>query len=95
MPVSAATLDASVIKLSASKAAFPTSAVDEGIAEWQRARGGVFSITMSQIIEIIDEQTSTTTETKEVWKIRNGWKADPSLPIEILPLSSRFAGACR
>ena len=64
MPVSRATLDASVIKLSASKAAFPTSAVDEGIAEWQRARGGVFTIPMSQIIEIIDEQTSKATEAK-------------------------------
>jgi hypothetical protein len=58
MPVSTATLDASVIQLSSSSAAFPTNAVDEGIAEWQRARGGVFTIPVSQIIDIVDEQTS-------------------------------------
>lgn len=58
MPVFKATLDASVTKRSSSTAPFPTTAVDEGIAEWQRARGGVFTIPMSQIVDIADDQTS-------------------------------------
>ena len=57
-PVSKATLDASVTKPSSSTMAFPTTAVDEGIAEWQRARGGVFTIPVSQIVDIADEQMS-------------------------------------
>lgn len=59
VPVSDKTLDASVTKLSAEKRDFPTSALDEGIEEWRAARGGVFTIPMSQIVGIIDEQTAT------------------------------------
>lgn len=59
IPVSDETLDASVTKLSAEKRDFPTSALDEGIKEWRTARGGVFTIPMSQIVGIIDEQTAT------------------------------------
>ena len=58
IPVSKETLDASVTEQSSSKATFPTSAVDEGIAEWQRAKGGVFTIPVSEIIEIADQRTS-------------------------------------
>jgi hypothetical protein len=58
IPVSKQTLDLSVTKLSQSKAAFPTSAVDEGIAEWERAKGGVFNIPVSEIVDIGDMQTS-------------------------------------
>ena len=58
IPVSDETLDASVIKLSATKQEFPTSALDEGIEEWQKAQGGVFTIPMSQIVGIVDEQTA-------------------------------------
>ncbi len=58
VPVSDKTLDASVTKLSAEKRDFPTSALDEGIEEWRAARGGVFTIPMSQIVGIIDEQTA-------------------------------------
>jgi hypothetical protein len=58
MPVSKATLDASVTKRSSSTAAFPTTAVDDGIEEWQRARGGVFTIPLSEIVDIADDQTS-------------------------------------
>jgi hypothetical protein len=58
-PVSEETLDASVTKLSSSSVAFPPlSSVDEGIAEWQRAQGGVFTIPVSEIIEFADKQIS-------------------------------------
>lgn len=59
IPVSDETLNASVTKLSAGKRDFPTSALDKGIEEWRKAQGGVFTIPMSQIIGIIDEQTAT------------------------------------
>ena len=58
IPVSKKTLDASVSQLSFSSAAFPTTAVDEGIAEWQRAKGGVFIIPVSEIVGIADETLS-------------------------------------
>ena len=58
IPVSDETLDASVTKLSATKQEFPTTALDEGIEEWRRANGGVFTIPMSQIVGIIDDQTA-------------------------------------
>ena len=57
-PVSEKTLNASVTTQSHSNAAFPTSAVDEGIAEWRRAQGGIFTIPVAEIIEIADDQTS-------------------------------------
>ena len=59
IPVSDETLDASVTKLSAETRDFPTSALDEGIEEWRKAQGGVFTIPMSQIIGIIDDHTAT------------------------------------
>ena len=59
IPVSGETLDASVTKLSAEKRDFPTSALDEGIDEWRKAQGGVFTIPLSQIVGIIDDQTAT------------------------------------
>lgn len=58
IPVSDETLDASVTQLSAEKRDFPTSALDEGIDEWRKAQGGVFTIPVSQIVGIIDEQTA-------------------------------------
>lgn len=57
IPVSDETLDASVTKLSATKPDFPTTALDEGIEEWRKAKGGIFTIPMSQIVGIIDDQT--------------------------------------
>ncbi len=57
VPVSPETLDQSVTKLSSSIGPFPPiTAVDEGIAEWQRAQGGVFAIPVSQIVDIADQQ---------------------------------------
>lgn len=58
LPVSDETLDASVTKLSTEKRDFPTSALDQGIEQWRKARGGVFTIPVSQIVGIIDEQTA-------------------------------------
>ena len=58
-PVSEETLDASVTRPSSSSVAFPLlSTVDEGIAEWERAQGGVFTIPVSQIVDLADKQIS-------------------------------------
>jgi hypothetical protein len=54
LPVSEATLDASLIRLSPHPN-FPTLAVDEGIAEWRAAKGGVFTIPISDILNAVDE----------------------------------------
>lgn len=53
-PVSRATLDASVTRLSNSTPEFPP--VDAGIAEWRQANGGVFTISIAEIIEVLDQQ---------------------------------------
>ncbi len=55
-PVSLETLDASVTRLSTKGSTFPDPA--EGIAEWRSARGGVFTITVAEIVELVDRQTS-------------------------------------
>lgn len=52
-PVSRETLDASVTRLSNSRADFP--AVEEGIAEWRAATGGVFTITVAEIAAVVEE----------------------------------------
>ena len=51
-PVSENTLDISVTQLSADDGQFPTA--DEGIEEWRRARGGVYSVSLAEIIEMGD-----------------------------------------
>jgi len=56
LPVSEVTLDASVTRRSESTAAFPTS--DEGIAEWRAAQGGVFTISVAEIVGIVDQTVS-------------------------------------
>ena len=53
LPVSRASLDASVTRLSASTGDFPDAA--EGIAQWRAAHGGVFDASIVQILEIIEE----------------------------------------
>lgn len=58
IPVSEDTLNSSVTKLSSEKSDFLTTAVDEGIEEWRKAKGGVFTIPVSQIVQIIDDQTA-------------------------------------
>jgi hypothetical protein len=56
-PVSRDTLDASVTKLSSDKREFPSA--DAGMAEWRQAHGGVFTISVAQIVEILDQQTAS------------------------------------
>lgn len=53
LPVSRQTLDSSVIAPAMSSVAFPDSAV--GIAQWRSAHGGVFTIPVAQIVEIVDQ----------------------------------------
>ena len=52
-PVSRATLDASVTRLSKSTTVFPSAS--EGIEEWRRAQGGVFTIPVADIVRVIVE----------------------------------------
>jgi hypothetical protein len=56
-PVSRETLDASVTKLSLDKREFPSA--DAGISEWRKAHGGVFTISVAEIVEILDQQTAS------------------------------------
>ena len=51
-PVSQATLDKSVIRLATAPGEFPDA--DEGITEWQRADGGVYSVSVAEIVEMAD-----------------------------------------
>ena len=53
LPVSGATLDGSVTELTNSDAAFPD--VSNGIAQWRAAHGGVFTISLAEIVNIIDQ----------------------------------------
>lgn len=55
-PVSRETLDASVTRLGDQTVEFPDP--DGGIADWKAQNGGVFTITVAEIIELIDRQTS-------------------------------------
>lgn len=55
LPVSAQTLDASVTDRATGDFAVTLAQTDEGIAEWERAQGGVFTITLSEIIDLIDQ----------------------------------------
>jgi hypothetical protein len=54
LPVSAQTLDISVTRLHLGNVEFPKP--DEGIAEWRRAKGGVFTISVADIIEFVDQR---------------------------------------
>jgi hypothetical protein len=51
-PVSTATLDQSVTELVKSSAAFPDA--KPGIADWRAAKGGVFTISVAEIVGLID-----------------------------------------
>jgi hypothetical protein len=53
LPVSRETLDASVTRLSESKAEFPDPS--EGIAQWRSANGGVFTIPLGQIVDVVEQ----------------------------------------
>ena len=51
LPVSRETLDASVTRLSSSRAPFPDPS--EGITIWRDAHGGVFTIPVAEIVDVI------------------------------------------
>jgi hypothetical protein len=53
--VSRQTLDASLTVPSRSKPHFPSA--NDGIARWKKARGGVFTISLRDIVDIVDQQT--------------------------------------
>jgi len=53
-PVSVETLDASVTKLASAE--FPVIDFEGGLAEWRQAKGGIFTIPVSEIVGIIDAQ---------------------------------------
>ena len=51
-PVSVNTLEMSVTRLCADHGQFPPA--DEGIAEWRRAGGGVYTVSLAEIAEMGD-----------------------------------------
>jgi hypothetical protein len=53
LPVSRWTLDSSLTRLSTRHADFPS--VEEGIAEWRAAKGGVFTIPMAEIVGVVEQ----------------------------------------
>lgn len=57
LPVSETTLDMSVVRLSNSQAAFPDPS--EGILVWREAHGGVFTVSVSEIVEIVEQTLAT------------------------------------
>ncbi len=56
VPVSREALDDSVTRLSRTPVAFPDAA--EGIAEWKRAKGGVFTIPIAGIVDVVEQTMS-------------------------------------
>jgi hypothetical protein len=56
LPVSRQTLDDSVTQLSPSPAAFPDAA--PGIAQWRAAKGGVFTIPLARIVDVVERTVS-------------------------------------
>ena len=56
LPVSKATLDASVIRLSDAKRDWPDATA--GIAQWRAAQGGVFDIPISEIVATVEKAVS-------------------------------------
>ncbi len=55
-PVSRRTLDASATRLSSETPDFPDPR--EGIAIWRSDKGGVFTISVAEIVEFVDQQVS-------------------------------------
>lgn len=56
LPVAASTLDASVTRLHTGEAAFPDAA--PGIQQWREAEGGVYTIPMAEIVDILQQTVS-------------------------------------
>lgn len=56
IPVARESLDDSVIRLASSGTNFPDAS--DGIAEWRRAKGGVFTIPVARIIDVVEQTMS-------------------------------------
>jgi len=56
VPVSREALDDSATRLSPARPFFP--AATDGIAEWRKANGGVFTVPIAQIINIVEDTMS-------------------------------------
>jgi hypothetical protein len=54
LPVSRETLDASVTRLAADQSASGFPSAEEGMAEWRAANGGVFTITLAEIVQLLE-----------------------------------------
>lgn len=53
VPVTREALDDSVIRTIPSRPTFPD--VSDGIAEWRRVKGGVFTLPIAQIIDVVEQ----------------------------------------
>lgn len=62
-PVSRHSLDASVTRLSSSDVVFPDP--ESGIAEWRNANGGVFTIPVAEIVDLIAKAVSSASQSSE------------------------------
>lgn len=56
LPVSRVTLDASVTRLSGATPSFPD--VTPGIAQWREARGGVFTVPLAEIVDMLERMVA-------------------------------------
>ncbi len=56
VPLARESLDDSVIRISPNRLGFPDPW--DGIAEWRKAKGGVFTITVDKIVDIVEQQIS-------------------------------------
>lgn len=58
LPVSAETLDASVTKRVSSKQGFSDISIDEDVAEWHAAHGGVLTVPLARALDDVDAMLS-------------------------------------
>ena len=56
-PVSQQVLDQSVVRTTEDPGGFPSA--DPGIKEWRNAEGGVFTIPVARIVQILDDRSAT------------------------------------
>jgi hypothetical protein len=64
LPVSRQTLDASLTRLAPDQStAFP--GVEEGLAQWRRDKGGVFTLTLAEIVDMAERTLSQSTPRSE------------------------------
>ena len=56
LPVSRTTLDASLTRLSSQTRSFPD--VAPGIAHWREARGGVFTVPLAQVVDMVERMVA-------------------------------------